>query len=342
MHVDAYRTRHEHDDFPAGGESAFPRVMNFVRYVAVLLAFVWTMGAFGQEPRGSGTPIVLHVACGGLFRSPCVKAVPKIAAQTAGTRLELKPEGSGRTLDTAAAVCEGQTEAAIVQRDAIALTERQPFCRGRYHIVGRPIFPYYAFLIVRADAPYHQFDDLAGNGNPPSNGRRRLVMAGAEGTGGQITLSWMLRSNPRLKRAIAVLPGDLDVGLQRVAAGAIDGYFTVDTLDSEMIDRVLRAADAHRKPLFMFIDIRPQTEFFRIGDFEGNCLYRLTGLDFGDAVPVTTTSVDAVMVLGRAFHDAHAKGVSDTLTSAIDTADAAILTAMNSPSDWHPAGASCK
>jgi hypothetical protein len=55
--------------------------------------------------------------------------------------------------------------------------------------------------------------------------------------------------------------------------------------------------------------------------------------------------VDAVMILGRAFRDAHARGgpfAPDVLASAIDATRAAILTDMKSPGDRRPAGASCQ
>jgi hypothetical protein len=291
------------------------------------------------EQANQYAPILLRVACGGTIMAICTTVMPKLAAQTSHAGVELKPAGSGRVIDTAAAVCDGLTAAAITQADAVALLARLPLCAGKFTPVGRPLFPYYGFLIVRADSPFRQLDDMSG-GN-----RRRLVMAGADGTGGQITFSYLIRSNPALQRGIAALLGDLEVGLQRVADGTIDGYFTVDTLDSAMIDKVRTRTDAHGRPLFTFIDIRPPQTFFRDDDGFGHCLYRLTALDFGGTTPVTTISLDAVMVLGRAFRDAHAKGgprMEDVMTSAIDAAEPAILAAIKSPTYWRPAGASCQ
>jgi hypothetical protein len=281
---------------------------------------------------------VLNVACGGLFRSACVKVLPRISARASQSGVVLKPVGSGRTFDTAAAVCDGEAPAAIVQSDALALIGRQPACLGRYEVVGNPLYPYYAFLVVRADAPFRQLDDLA------SNARRR-VMAGAEGTSGQITFGYLLRSNPALQRGIVVMPGDLEYGLQRIADGSVDGFFAVEPLDSDMIDRVRLQRDKQGKPLYTFIDIRPPPEFFHIADGGGHCLYRQAALDFGAGDPVTTVSLDSIMVLARGFGQTHARGgprASDALATAIETARGAILADMNSPPDWRPAGASCK
>jgi hypothetical protein len=312
--------------------------------VLVLLAAIWlTAGAHGQDSAGGGAkdyaPIVLRVACGGVFKVACAKVLPRIAAQTVQAGVELKPAGGGIPFDTVAAVCDGQAAAAIVQRDAIVLIGGQPSCLGRFDFVGRPLYPYYAFLVVKADAQFRQLDDLAGDK------RRRVIMAGAEGTGGQITLGFLLRSNPAWQRSIAATMGDPDVGLQRVADGSIDGYFAVEPLDGELIDRVRRRADAHGNALYKFIDIRPVQGFFRIADGGGHCLYRLTALDFGGDDTVATVSLDAVMLLGRGFRDAHARGgprVTDALVSAIDATQTAILADTKSPPDWRPAGTACQ
>jgi len=311
--------------------------------LVLLAAIALTTGARAESgmngQRSEYAPITLSVACGGQLRSVCGKVVPRIATETAKAGVVLKPVGSGLAVDTAAAVCDGQTAAAIVQRDAVALIAHQPACLGRYDFVGRPLYPFYAFLVVKAGAPFHQFNDMA------NDGRRHVIMAGAEGTSGQITLGFLLRSNPFMQRTVVAALGDLDVGLERVANGSIDGFFSLESLDSDMIDRVRLKTDAHGKPLYAFLDIYPMPEFFRMGDGAGHCLYRLTALDFGGATPVTTVSVDAVMLLARGFRDGHAKGgprASDALASAIDAAEPAILAEMRSQGDWRPAGTSCQ
>lgn len=283
--------------------------------------------------------IVLPVACGGVSTAACAKVLPTIAVRAAQSGVDLKPAAGGIPTDTVTAVCDGHAAAAIVQHDAIALIGRQPPCRGHFDLVGRPLYPYYAFLIVRADLPFRQLDELSGDK------RRHVIMAGAEGTGGQITLGFLLRSDQTLKRSINVAMGDPDVGLRLVANGTIDGFFAVEPLDSDMINRVRRRMDTRGKPLYSFIDIRPPPEFFRTGDGGGHCLYRLAALDFGGTEPVTTVSLDAVMLIGHLLHDTHARGgprASDALASAIDAARDALLADTKSPPDWRPAGTSCQ
>jgi hypothetical protein len=280
-------------------------------------------------------PVVLHVACGELFKAPCGKVLPRIAARTAQAGLDLKPVQSGGALDTAATVCQGQAAAAIVPRDAIAQLAHQPACLGRYDAVGRPLYPYYAFLVVRAGAPFRSLNDLASG---------RTIAAGPEGSGGQITLGFLLRSNAAWQQAITVTNDDAATALNRIADGSLDGLFAMATLDSELIDRVRLREDARGKPMYTFIDIRPGADFWRAGDGAGHCLYRLTALDFGGPAPVTTVSGDAVLMLGRGFRDTHARSgplAADALASAIDASQAGILGDLKSPGDWRPAGTSC-
>jgi hypothetical protein len=223
-----------------------------------------------------------------------------------------------------------------VQRDALAIIARQPACSGRYDVIGKPLYPWYALLVVKSGAPFRELGDMAG---------KRLAVMGSPGSSGQIALDFLLRSDPALQKSVAVSMGDADIALAWVANGSADGFFVLDTLDSDLIDRVRTKVDAHGKPLYAFIDIRPQQEFFRNGDGAGHCLFRLTALDFGGPRPVTTISEDAVMILARASRDAHGKGgprASDALSAAIDAVEPAILADMKSPSDWRPVSAACQ
>jgi hypothetical protein len=308
------------------------------RWFAVLMLTAVIGLSAGAVAQGSAgyAPITLQVACGGLAKQACVKVVPRIASRTVQAGINLKPLGSGLALDTAAAVCEGEAAAAMVQRDALALLARLPSCTGRYGIVGRPLYPWYGFLVVKTGAPFRDLGDMAG---------KRLVVAGSPGSSGQIALRFLLQSDPALQKSVTVSMGDSDIALAWVANGSADGFFALDTLDSDLIDRVRMTVDAHGKPLYSFIDIRPQQAFFHDGDGAGHCLYRLTALDFGSPVPITTFSEDAVMILARASRDAHAKSgpnASDAIATAIDAVEPAILADMKSPSDWKPVGTACQ
>jgi hypothetical protein len=308
----------------------------------LIVVFALTPVAHGQvasiERPADFAPLTIHVACGELFNSPCVKVLPKLAARTVQAGLILNPVETGAALDTAAVVCAGQVGAAIVQRDAMAKLGQQPSCLGRYELVGRSLFPWYAFLVVRADAPFRQLDDIG------RDGRRGIIAAGAEGSGGQVTLAFLAHDNPAALRSISVTHDAFEPALQQIADGAIDGFFAMETLDSALLDQVRMRRDARGKPLFTFIDVRPGQDLPRSGGGLGRCLYRLTALDFGGPAPFTTLSTDAVMVIGRTVRDAHARGgprALDALVAAIDAARPAILADMRSPRDWRPAGNSC-
>jgi hypothetical protein len=300
---------------------------------ASVLAIGLAAGARGQgiiderlRDRLDNAPVTVDVACGALNQAPCAKILPRIAARMAQAGIVLNAVGSGGTLDAVAAVCEGRAGAAIVQRDALTA------CMGGYDVAGSPLYPYYALLVAKADAAFRDMAD----------GRRRTIAAGPAGSGGQVTLGILLRSNPDLR--VEVTDDGIETALARIADGSADGFFAVETLDSDLIDRVRLKTDARGAPLYKFVDVHPASAFFRAGDEAGHCLYRLAALDFGGSVPVTTVSVDAVMVLGRAFRDVHARGgprVSDSLLSAIDSSRAAILSGMKSPTGWRPASLPC-
>ncbi len=197
-----------------------------------MLVFVMLLGLSAGAIAQGYAPIELQVACGGLAKPACVKVVPRIAARTAQAGINLRSSGSGLALDTAAAVCEGEAAAAVVQRDALALIARQPSCTGRYDVIGKPLYPWYAFLVVKAGTSFRDLGDMVG---------RRLVVTGAPGSSGQIALGFLLRSDPAFQKSVAVSMGDPDIALARVEkCVSADGFFALETLDSDLIDRVRR------------------------------------------------------------------------------------------------------
>ena len=136
-----------------------------------------------------------------------------------------------------------------------------------------------------------------------------------------------------------------ETAMERIASGTIDAFFAMDTLDSFLIDRVRLARDAGGKPLYGFVDVRAGKDFLQTSDGGGHCLYRLTALDFGGGAPVTTVSVDAVLLPRRGVGDSHARGgprVSEALSAAIEQTQPSILTEMKAPRGWRPAATPCK
>jgi hypothetical protein len=292
---------------------------------AIVAAIVLAGGAHGQNDKGYA-PVSLAVACGPLTRADCGKVLPAIGSRTALAGLELRAMDGGGALGAIGAVCLGQIAAAIVPRDVAARMAREPDCRKRYAIVGRPLFPLYALLVVKAGAPFRQLSELT-----------RIVATDAADL---ITLELMAPADPPRREAAA----DFEAVSQRIADGSIDGWFSVRPLMSDLIDRIRLKTDARGSALFRFIDVRARPDASRETDDDGNCLHRRVALDFGGAEPVTTVSTDAVIVLGVAFRDAHARGgprAAEALASAIDAAATSILAETKSPRDWRPTATSC-
>src|SRR5271165_5653699 len=129
------------------------------RGIALLLLLALALTASAREPESPGTPpptpsdyapITLHVACGELLDAPCARVLPLIGGRTASMGIELRPAESGVARDTVAAVCQGLAAAAIGPGGAFAQFAHEPACLGRFDVVGRPLYPLYAFLVARA------------------------------------------------------------------------------------------------------------------------------------------------------------------------------------------------
>ncbi len=180
-------------------------------------------------------------------------------------------------------------------------------------IVGRALFPYYALLTVRAGAPFRHMNDLAADQRPGI-----LLAAPADPT-----LAALMRANAPWRTGISITADPR----------AADAFFVVSALDNPLTGAGLT-----------LIAIHPAPGLFRLGDAEGHCMYRNVALDFGGKSPVTTVSVDAVLILGPGARDAHAKGgprAAAALAAAIEAARPTILTSTRSPTDWRPTITPC-
>lgn len=272
----------------------------------------------GLRDRLDNAPVALEMACGPLNEAICATVLPRLAARTARAGILLKP--SSPTADPAAAICKGWVAVALLPRDA---ARQSADCTAGLEIVGRPLFPYYALLVTAAVR------------------RPGLIVTDAVGN---TMLANLSRTDPAWRQDIEITGQSLDQVLPRVTDGSAGAVFAVTRLDSALIDQVRRAIDAHGKALYAVADVRAGAAAMRLGDGEGHCLYRVAALDFGVAAPITTISVDAVMVLGRGFRDLHARGgppVRDTLATAIEMEQEAFVTDTKSPPGWRPVGGSC-
>ena len=301
--------------------------------LAVLALSGLAGGAHAQKDRA---PLMLEVACGDLNRAACARVVPGLAAAARSRGLGLRAMEAANPLNAMAAICHTRPTAAValVPRDAVgALT----YCAAE--LAGGPLWPAHAFLVVRAGTQFRQLGDLA---REAASGRKRVIVVDDMG---EIMLDRLLRTNPVWRRAIAVIRDSADSGLARVASGAADAFFTVDTPDGDWAQRVRRMTTPDGKPRHGFLDIHPSVAFFQESDGRGHCLYRRTRLDVGEAEPITTVATDIVMVLGAKSRETRALGgprVADVLAAALETARVRILTDMRVPREWRPAGVACR
>lgn len=284
----------------------------------------------GTRGRLDNAPLGITVACGAVTDPLCARVVPRIGAKSAAAGVVLSPMDLGpmgpmpadTAYDPVEAVCKGWSAAAIVPAD-LAVPARD--CKGGFSAVGQPLFPLYAFLITRAGGDIRSAADLAGDGAPilvDQSARRLWDEIGGRGI--------------RSRRETQETSDSEEAALKEIADGYADAYFTLAPLDGSLTHRTRTALDVNRRPLYALLDVR-------VGP-RANCLYRVTGVDLGGPAPFTTVSEDAVMVLGRGYREAHAKGgpaVPDALAFAIAGAQDAIRADMHVAPGWRPGPASC-
>lgn len=283
--------------------------------------------------------LTLEVACGKLEKSNCAQVLPRIGEQSVPAGLALQPVESEGSVESATGVCVGAVPAAIVQRDAADQRRRQADCAGRFDPVGKPLYPYFGYLVVSANADYSSLSAML---EDTPNGKTRTIAAGAVGSGGQVTLAAMLRANPDWKRVVNVASYGLETALQRIQDGSADAFFVMDGPGSELIEQIRTTVDAKKKPLFKFLDVRPGRAFYAIKDWSSRPMYQEATIASGFFRDTRTVSVDAVTIVANDFRENRSKfgpRAVEILAGAIDRAQAAIWADTKTPRDWVPASA---
>ena len=291
-----------------------------MKIIATLLLCAALTAQSRAQTAGDNLPLVLGVGCGPLKGMLCRAVVPRIGARSERMGVVTRAMPTANVTEAADAVCDGKLAAAIVPRDAVPRT-----CGDRAEIVGRPLFPYYAILLVKAGEPFRHLDDLA-------EGKTHPVLAAP----GDPALLDLLRVNPMLRDHLDIADGAGEDGLREVASGAASALLTLTSLENTLI-----GFSGHG---FTLIDIHPPGAFLALADASGHCLYRAVALDFGGGTPVTTISTDAVLLVGHGVRNAHAKGgppAGDALAAAIEDVRVPILADTHSPPDWRPVAAAC-
>jgi TRAP-type uncharacterized transport system substrate-binding protein len=123
--------------------------------------------------------VEMTVACGKLDKSNCNQVVPRLAEYAVPRGVAIKPIESQGSLESAQGLCAGLVDGAIGQRDAFDLAQRSPDCVGKFTTVGKALYPYYGYFVVRADASFSTFDDMLSS---TPVGKSRTVAAGKLGS----------------------------------------------------------------------------------------------------------------------------------------------------------------
>ncbi len=316
-----------------------------MRATALLLAFAPALGhaqslserLAQQHPQAEA--VTVRVAAGVKTKGNYSQIVPIIAEQVAQAGITVVPDESTGSFMSATGVCLGLDEAAIVQRDAASerahtADRNAASCTGKYVSIGRPLYPYYGFWVVRADSAFKR---VSGQIESVREGQSLNVAAGEDGSGGQITLHNLLASVPRWRSAVHATTDGGDAALRLLRDRNIDAFFLMDDRSSAMIEQQIKGeVDARGRPIFKFLAINPPDAFFAETDWTGKRMYQPETLTSGWFGGVKTISVDAVFIVSRAWwrHDSTTQTTVATLGRALDTAEPAIRAATHTPSDW--------
>jgi TRAP-type uncharacterized transport system substrate-binding protein len=296
-----------------------------------------------QHPEAAA--VTIRVAAGVKTKGNFSQIVPIIAQQLANSNITVVPDESTGSFMSATGVCLGLDEAAIVQRDAASerahTSDRNAAsCLGKYVSLGKPLYPYYGFWVVRADSP---FSRVSGQIASIHEGQTLNVAAGEDGSGGQITLHNLLASDPRWQSAVHPTSDGGSAALRMLRDKNIDAFFLMDDRSSAMIEQSIKGeVDERGRPIFKFLAINPPEKFYAQLDWTGRKMYQPEKLTSGWFGGVNTISVDAVFIVSKSWwrHDAASRQAVDELGHALDTAEPAIRAATRTPGNWVPASES--
>ncbi len=324
-----------------------------MRYLATaMMSLALTTAAHAQslaerlaQQHPEAAAVTIRVAAGVKTKGNFSQIVPIIAQQLANSNITVVPDESTGSFMSATGVCLGLDEAAIVQRDAASerahTSDRNAAsCLGKYVSLGKPLYPYYGFWVVRADSP---FSRVPGQIASIHEGQTLNVAAGEDGSGGQITLHNLLASDPRWQSAVHPTSDGGSAALRMLRDKNIDAFFLMDDRSSAMIEQSIKGeVDERGRPIFKFLAINPPEKFYAQLDWTGRKMYQPEKLTSGWFGGVNTISVDAVFIVSKSWwrHDAASRQAVDELGHALDTAEPAIRAATRTPGNWVPASES--
>ena len=257
----------------------------------------------------------VEVACGKLDKENCAVVVPEITTKTVPQNVHLKPLESKGSVESVDGLCDGDVQMAVVQADVLALRSMKPDCAGKVVVLGRPLYPYEGFMVVRDETREGKFADMIDRLKPGSVLR---VAAGGSGSGGELTLRNMLANAPEWKQVVDITPDASETALNKLRDRQIDAFFVMDGPQSPLLQEVRETADPKTKRrIFKFVDIRPSDKLTGV-TFNGRRLYATVTLESGWFSAIKSIATPAVLAIRDDFYRSNPDVTSKVRQAAED------------------------
>jgi hypothetical protein len=289
-----------------------------------------------------GASTVINIAVGDADNANNAIVFPLIAGQ-APASLSLHADPSIGSYESATGVCLGIDAAAIVQMDAAIVRAVRPVepefqgnddraptsCRSEMQLRDS-LYPQIGYLIVSKESKYSSMHSLLSE-----SGREKVLAVGLKGSGGAITLQYLLKSSDNRWHASVQNIYGRDA-LAAVEDNQVDGYFVMESPNSHFITDVVNQYDGGNK--FKLIAINPYDKFFEMRDGKGRKVYQAMNLPGGGFFfgHTASISVDTVLIVNSRFAQGNNLAVRvflDTVRNQISE----IRKQTGTPDDWKPA-----
>jgi NMT1 family protein len=246
------------------------RLAPIVSALVLVAAPVWADSLSERRAAKEKADVVeVEVACGKLDKENCAVVVPEINGKTVSQNVRLKPLESKGSVESVNGLCDGDVQMAVVQADVLAVRSAKPDCAGKLVALGKPLYPYEGFMVVRAETGEARFGDMIARLAP---GAVLRVAAGGSGSGGELTLRNILASAPEWKQVIDIAPDGADTALNKLRDRQIDAFFVMDGPQSPLLQDVRETVDPKTKQTGSSVSVSvnprpPATSVHRLSSF---------------------------------------------------------------------------
>ena len=303
---------------------------------ASLIAVLAAAPAFGQSlserraAKEKAETVEVEVACGRLDKENCAVVVPEINAKTVSQNVRLKPLESKGSVESVDGLCGGDVQMAVVQADVLAVRSAKPDCAGKVVALGRPLFPYEGFMVVRADQRESKFGDMI---DRLASGTVLRVAAGGSGSGGDLTFRNILANAPEWKQLVDISSDGAATALNKLSDRQIDAFFVMDGPQSPLLQAVRDTVDPKTKQrLYKFVDLRPSDKLLAL-PFNGRSLYATATLESGWFSAIKSISTPAVIAVRDDFYRTYPE-VTAKIRQGAEDALPSIAAKAGARPDW--------